>query len=398
MVVVCKFGGSSLADADSVERVCEILRESEQRRYAVVSAMGSVCVGQKKITDLFIELAEGGADAEAEIRRRHTELAEQLGYSGIKVLLDEVFDSIHCKNNKDFTVSRGEYLMARIVSKKLGRQFVDGSEIIAFKGNRWDVGGSVLKAKEKLENLDSAVIAGFYGADEKGDIHTLTRGGSDITGAVVANAVDADLYENWTDVDGFFAVDPRYSESKLMDCLSYDELTLLSYYGARVLHYKTVVPLVLKAIPLNIRNTFNTGAKGTMVSYERRKGFKGVAVSDFKMYEIEGMSGDEIGEIGSVKGKIFSGINRAVLLTDDDGFFNKLKQSGKVTRIRIRDVSVAAVAGCDSASGAEVITELRKQGVSLYAVECVDETFIAVTDRKNKERIAEIVFRVLGVK
>lgn len=394
MVVVCKFGGSSLADAESAGIVKEIVESSSSRRYVVVSAMGSVAVGQRKVTDLLYEISESSRSAEEEVILRHEEFCRGVGYRRCEKMIDEVFGKIHKIRDREYAASRGEYMMARIMSEVLGMEFVDGKDVISFREGKWDVRGSIEKAKRRLEGVEKAVIAGFYGEDENGRIRTLSRGGSDITGAVIANAVDADLYENWTDADGFLAVDPHLSESRLIECLSYDELTLLSYYGAGVLHYLTTRPLILKAIPVVIKNTFNRNAQGTVISYEKRKGFKGVAVCELKMYEIEGVKYDEIRDLRG-RYKIFDGTSKIYVLSDDKGFAKRLIEAGKVTRINIRDVAVAAAAGCAQREYAEVIIGLTRNKIPIYAAESMSESFLVVTGRVFKEQTARIIYETL---
>lgn len=271
---VCKFGGTSMADKNAVLRVKEIVTSDKSRRFVVVSAPGKRFSGDIKITDLLYKCFEVRANSAefnelfSKIRLRYTEMVEDLGLkTDIKKYLDEVEDGIKKCNVADYAASRGEYLSARIMSEVLGLEFVDASEIIKFtiKGV-FDADTTNDLVSNTLSINKGAVIPGFYGEMPDGSIKTFTRGGSDFTGAIIARGVMADVYENWTDVDGFMTTDPRIVRNPvLIDTLSYEELRELSYMGASVLHPDSTFPLQGTHIPINIRNTFNPEAKGTYI-------------------------------------------------------------------------------------------------------------------------------------
>lgn len=271
---VCKFGGTSMATKDSVTQVKNIIQSDVSRRFVIVSAPGKRFSGDEKVTDLLYACFEekkisGKCDGYfSKIRERFCGIVNELGLDfDITPYLDEAEKGIIESETPDFAASRGEYLSAIIMSKVLGMDFVDAGEIIKFTAKGvFDSEFTNDLVSKRLSFYNGAVIPGFYGTLPDGTIKTFTRGGSDFTGAIVARAVEADIYENWTDVDGFMTTDPRIvNNPKLIDYLSYDELRELSYMGAGVLHPESTFPLQATNIPINIKNTFNPSAPGTMI-------------------------------------------------------------------------------------------------------------------------------------
>lgn len=270
--IVCKFGGTSMADKDSVKKVADIVKSDPARRFIVVSAPGKT-KGGKKVTDLlndcFQEISQtGNCDRTfPEVERRFKELHENVSDSEYIRLMADVKRKMEERKNYDFCLSRGEYLSARFFAAKIGVPFIDASELIRF--NRYDGYNAQKTAKlsrDRLKNVERAVIPGFYGADETGAAATFSRGGSDITGSIVAQAVKADLYENWTDVDGILDADPHIvPEAKIIDRMTYGELRELSYLGASVMHPDALAPIMKSKIPLNVRNTFAPENPGTLI-------------------------------------------------------------------------------------------------------------------------------------
>ncbi|MDO4617180.1 MAG: aspartate kinase [Lachnospiraceae bacterium] len=272
--IVTKFGGTSLADAGQFRKVKGILDADPDRRIVVASAPGKRFPEDIKVTDLLIKCymkASAGQEYQeilAEIRSRFQEIIDELEldfsleehFSYIQQVLEE-------RPNREFMESRGEYLNSQILAAYLGFTFVDPEWCVCFDEN--GVFDSELTSRTlaaALKPLKSAVVAGFYGADRRGSIHTFSRGGSDITGSLCAQAIDADLYENWTDVSGLLAADPRIVERpRSVDYLTYRELRTLSYMGASVLHSDAVLPVSKKGIPINIRNTNHPEDAGTMI-------------------------------------------------------------------------------------------------------------------------------------
>lgn len=271
---VCKFGGTSMAQKSSIEKIKEIIQSDGSRKFVIVSAPGKRFKDDIKVTDLlyecFYEKVKSGTCKKVfeKIRERFIGIATDLNISiDINALLDKVEKDIDASKTPDFAASRGEYLSALIMSEVLGFDFVDAADIIMFTAKgAFDSEHTNDIMRKKLSMGKGTVIPGFYGAMPDGTVKTFTRGGSDFTGSIVARAVMADVYENWTDVDGFMTTDPRIVENPiLIDTLSYEELRELSYMGASVLHPESTFPLKGTDIPINIRNTFNPSAKGTFI-------------------------------------------------------------------------------------------------------------------------------------
>lgn len=272
--IVAKFGGSSLADAAHFRQVKEILRQNPARRYVVPSAPGKRDSGDEKVTDLLYqcyEKASGGEDYAPilqKIRARYQEIIDDLELS---VSLDGEFEMIEQAflnhAGEQYAASRGEYLNGILLASYLGYRFVDAAEVIRFnKKGVFEDERTNFFVGDRLINIDRAVIPGFYGADDAGNIHTFSRGGSDVTGAVVARAVQADLYENWTDVSGFLLADPGIVDNpKKIDIMTYSELRELSYRGATVLHEEAVFPVRREGISIHIRNTNRPQESGTLI-------------------------------------------------------------------------------------------------------------------------------------
>ena len=273
-VKVCKFGGTSTADAGTIKKVKRIIESDDARRFIVVSAPGKRYSGDTKITDMLLachrELLNVGncRKSFAAVRSRFSDIIRQLKLSiDFADILDATLDRIEKEKSEQFTASRGEYLCAIILAKYLGMKFIDAEDVIYFNENGSLNADKTYRAVASAVNkAGKAVIPGFYGVDEVGRIRTFSRGGSDISGAIVARAVNATLYENWTDVSGFFACDPNIVDSPaLIETLSYRELRELSYMGASVLHGECVFHVCRANIPIQIKNVFRPVDKGTIV-------------------------------------------------------------------------------------------------------------------------------------
>ena len=273
-VKVLKFGGSSLADASHFRAVADIIKAEPERRYIVASAPGKRTSSDEKVTDLLYkcyELASNEADITEvfeEIKSRYNDIIRELE---IDIDLTEVFEKIRNSllhsSGRDYIASRGEYLNAMILAKYLGFDFVDAKKVIFFKENGTfdsEKTNDVLSAY--LSQHEYAVIPGFYGSMPNGTVKTFSRGGSDITGSIVARAASASVYENWTDVSGFLMADPKIiNNPKPIDKITYKELRELSYMGATVLHEDSIFPVRYSRIPINIKNTNAPDDKGTFI-------------------------------------------------------------------------------------------------------------------------------------
>ena len=273
-ITVAKFGGTSMADAKAITKVAEIIKQDAKRRYVVVSAPGKRFSQDHKVTDMlyacYHDLQINGEckDTFDKIRDRFKGIVADLAIDlDIDGYLDKVEEEMNKYDSAEFCASRGEYLSAVIMAKVLGYKFIDAKEIMVFDENG-DFQAELTneKVKNALAGVERAVVPGFYGRDEAGIVHTFSRGGSDVSGAVIARAVGANLYENWTDVNGFMSADPRIVDNpKPIAALSYKELRELAYMGANVLHPESIFPVRISKIPINIRNTFCPTAAGTMI-------------------------------------------------------------------------------------------------------------------------------------
>lgn len=336
-LVVAKFGGSSLSNAEHFQTVKEIIEADPSRRYVVPSAPGKRSSDDHKVTDLLLmchQLAEHNIDPGevfALISDRYVAIRDELGLSQhIEDELDEIRTRIAEGTTSDYVASRGEYLNGMLLAEFLGFEFVDAADVIRFStAGEYDQKQTMKLLRARLEKLPQAVIPGFYGADENGDIHTFSRGGSDVTGAIVSRGVRADLYENWTDVSGFLQVDPRIvPEAKPIEVVTYKELRELSYMGASVLHEEAIFPVREKGIPIQIRNTERSEDAGTLiVADDARRQFvtvTGIAgMRDFTVITLE-----------------------KTLMNEEEGFLRKL-----VSVFETNNVSILHVpSGIDSVS------------------------------------------------
>ena len=279
---VSKFGGTSVADADMIRQVKAIVQADPARRFVVPSAPGKRTKEDQKVTDLLYLCHEHARqslpfdDIFALIAKRYTEIAQSLGVDpGLETHLKEVKSKIaeiaSAEGSSDYAASRGEYLNGLIIAECLGAEFFDAADLIFFDARgRFDEDKTYRVIGEKLKDVKLAVVPGFYGSmpdgNNPGAIKTFSRGGSDITGAVVARGVGASLYENWTDVSGLLMADPRIIDNpKPIDTLTYRELRELAYMGATVLHDEAIFPVRHAGIPVNIRNTHRPDDPGTMI-------------------------------------------------------------------------------------------------------------------------------------
>ena len=271
--IVCKFGGSSVADVAQVEKVVSIVQSDERRCFVVPSAPGKRFDDDTKITDLLYlchELARQNVDFSEpfnKISTRFLDLSKALGVSiDMERLLAEVESEIADGAGRDYVASRGEYLCGRILADVLGAVFVDPAEAILFRADGRLDSDSYRRLRAHLSDNRLYVIPGFYGADAEGEIVTFSRGGSDITGAIVARAVGAGVYENWTDVSGLLMADPRLVPNPLpVEEITYREMRELAYMGADVFHDEAMFPVRTAKIPIHIRNTNRPEVAGTLI-------------------------------------------------------------------------------------------------------------------------------------
>ncbi|MDR2532266.1 MAG: aspartate kinase [Oscillospiraceae bacterium] len=274
MAKVVKFGGSSLADANQFKKAAEIIRADKSRRYIIPSAPGKRFGADVKVTDMlyacYDAVTEGGCALNEfrPIARRFDGIISDLGLAvSLDKEYDEIIKNFKSKSGRDYAASRGEYLNGIILANYLGYDFVDAAKAVRFDPHgAFDADLTDASLSMILGGYKQVVIPGFYGAKPCGEIKTFSRGGSDFTGSIVAKAVKAVLYENWTDVSGFLVADPRIVDNpEVIQTITYRELRELSYMGATVLHEEAIFPVREAKIPINIKNTNNPAASGTMI-------------------------------------------------------------------------------------------------------------------------------------
>lgn len=288
MKKVVKFGGSSLASAEQFKKAGRIIRKDDERRYIIPSAPGKRFKDDTKVTDLlyscyrqairenYMEDVEDAEPSDEQsfdeilktVQERYDSIIEGLGLSlSLENEFKRIRENFYKKAGRDYAASRGEYLNGLIMAAYLECEFIDAADVIFFdEGKNFDAGKTDEALGKRLENVERAVIPGFYGSAPDGKIVTFSRGGSDITGSIVAKAVHADMYENWTDVSGFLVTDPNIVKNpKVIDVITYRELRELSYMGATVLHEDAIFPVRGEGIPINIRNTNSPESKGTLI-------------------------------------------------------------------------------------------------------------------------------------
>ena len=359
-IVVTKFGGSSLADAGQFRKVRDILLADGERRFVVPSAPGRRDADDAKVTDLLYtarSLAAQGREPEFEetfsaVAARYLDIASELGLDAgcIAGPLEQARFAISHGASADYAASRGEFLNGLLLSEYLGWPFLDPAEVIFFDAaGRFDSERTQAALSSRLGQLPRAVIPGFYGSTPDGEIKTFTRGGSDVTGAIVARAAGAELYENWTDVSGFLMADPRIvKRPKRIHVITYRELRELSYMGATVLHEDAIFPVRMAGIPINIRNTNEPENAGTMIvradeSHVRgaitgiagKKGFTAIAIEKNMMNSELGFGRrvlTALEECGVSFEHMPSGIDTMTVLVSDSAIAGRIDEV--VERIR----------------------------------------------------------------
>ena len=434
MAKVCKFGGTSMADGNVIKNVKNIIDADSQRKFIVVSAPGKRYSGDIKVTDSLLkchsEVMRGGnvKAAFAAVRARFVSLVRELNIAfDINSVLDETEALIESERSEDFTASRGEYLSARIMAAVLGARFIDAKDVIFFDENGALDGKKSYKAvADALKDCNRAVFPGFYGCGVDGRVKTFSRGGSDISGAIVARAVNASLYENWTDVSGFLACDPRIVDSpKRIKTISYKELRELSYMGANVLHADSIFPVRSANIPIQIKNTFRPEDEGTSIlpiSRYKPSGSVVTGVAGKKNFSIifieKSLMNSEIGFMGKVLDVVASagvsvehvpsGIDTMSLVVESEGLcgdkLNKLldgiKSAVNPDTVRvIEDIALIATVGHGMSSS--VGTSARLFGAIAAAdinVKVIDQgsseiNIIVGVDNQSYEKCIRAIYK-----
>ena len=274
MKKVVKFGGSSLASAQQFVKVGDIIHADASRKYVVPSAPGKRFKNDTKVTDMLYtcySIAENGKNFKEQLEQIKDRYDEIIAGLSLDISLADEFEKIEqdFKNlaGENYAASRGEFLNGKIMAAYLAYEFIDAAEVIFFDENgNFDADKTNTVLSERLNKYDSAVIPGFYGSMPDGKVKTFSRGGSDITGSIVARAAHADVYENWTDVSGFLIADPRIIDNPIgIETITYKELRELSYMGATVLHEDAIFPVRIEGIPINIKNTNAPDDNGTWI-------------------------------------------------------------------------------------------------------------------------------------
>ncbi len=331
--IVCKFGGTSVADSEKIKGVVSIIRSDSRRKLVVVSAPGKRFKEDEKITDLLYKCHEEGSRGKpvsgvfSLVKERYNEISENLGIgSKLREILEEIEENIKSGATADYTASRGEFLCALLLAEYLGAEFVDAADIIKLNENGTVDKNTYNLIGERVEKDKSYVIPGFYGSTSDGEIKVFSRGGSDITGALVARGTNASLYENWTDVSGILTADPRVVQNPIpIDRVTYRELRELAYLGASVFHEEAIFPVSEAGIPINIRNTNYPDHPGTTIVKERE-------VSPFPFTGLAGKTGFSLFYI------------EKLLLNREEDFISRLFSILRENKVNPRYIQ----SGCDS--------------------------------------------------
>ncbi len=290
---VCKFGGSSVAEAAQIRKVQRIVEEDLKRRFVVVSAPGKRSASDQKITDLLYlchSLAEKGESIDEPfgiIRSRYLEIAEELKIGiSLEEILGEIGEKIQGGASADYAASRGEYLSGLMIADFLGAEFLDAEKVVRLTDDGQVHESSYQLVAQRVQGNGTIVMPGFYGATLQGELKTFSRGGSDISGAVAARAVQAEVYENWTDVSGILMADPRVADNPPpIGQITYREIREMASVGAGVFHEEAIAPVKSIGIPINVKNTNDPAAPGTLIVAERdTSGAPVVGVSGKKPY------------------------------------------------------------------------------------------------------------------
>lgn len=430
-----KFGGSSLADAEGILRVADIIRADPARRYIVPSAPGKRSPGDTKITDLLYSCHEKAEKREdftslfERIEERFLTVAERLGTAydpapELRFIKERL--SLGC--GRDFAASRGEYLCGRLLASLIGFDFIDASDVIFFtEDGAFDGAKTYASLRKALEKHKRAVIPGFYGSLPDGRIKTFTRGGSDITGAIVARASGSDIYENFTDVRGLLAADPEIVDSpRVIGRISYRELRELSCAGAKVLHGEAILPVSAVGIPVNIRSTYSPDDLGTMIVSDTGEGSERLTgIAGERGYTLIRLGAEDIQSRGGFGSRLFSilegyGVRIGHLPSGVDGIcavvptasldsnrekvIEEIKESLSPDSLEIRDgVALISVVGRGTGdspkAGAEIFSALSEADISVLLTDrgandiCIT---VGVDARDLQKAIRSIYRRLFG--
>ena len=432
MIKVCKFGGSSLASGEQYKKIKDIVYKEEERKVIVASACGKAFKEDHKVTDLlYLCLAHkkygmSYDDMLHEIYRKYTNIIDDLKLDfDLDLEIDKIKNLLDNNKNSDEIVSYGEYISSKLLALYLKADFVDAREVICFD---YDGSININKTCEKftpyLRTNKKIVVPGFYGTLPNGVVKLMSRGGSDITGALLANVCDASVYENWTDVSGIYVCDPRIIKNpKKIKTITYGELREMSYMGASVLHDESIYPVKIKNIPINIRNTNKADDKGTIIVSNISKKENELPVTgitgkkDFMVINI--VKSNSSSEVGFLKKtlEIFEAYKIAIVLvtTGIDAFSiivdkkdiqnnayelsNEIKGKLKCEEVSIYDnLSLVCVVGRGlkerKGISGEIFSLLGENGINIRTIsQGADETSILVgVDDENYAKTIETIY------
>lgn len=416
-MIAAKFGGTSLADGSRIRHVAKLIQSSDEVRYVVVSAPGKRHPDDIKITDLLYRFQETGALNDFEpIEKRFDEIICELGLSlDLSHEYEQIRKGYH---DQDYTVSRGEYLSARIMAAYLGWSFIDSSNCIFFDENgQLDRQKTSEELHRMLKSVERAVLPGYYGTMPDGSTKTFTRGGSDVTGALVAAAIGADVYENWTDVNGILTADPRIvSNAETISAMTYAELEELAYQGATVLHEEAVRPVWDAGIPIHIRNTFQPEQKGTMIYAEApesdksvtgivgRKGFSTIVIDKEKMktkggythriLNVTEKNGLPVEHVSKGMGYVSLAVNTEKLIRCKENLIHDLNTEIHADAVRVNDgLAMVAVVGSGMVDQpgiyGKVFSALGDAGINVSFIDMGEEMNLVIG--VNEERFEESI-------
>ena len=432
MIKVCKFGGSSLASSEQFKKIKNIVESQEERKVIVASACGKAFKEDHKVTDLlYLCLAHkkygmSYDDILNQIVVKHQSIIDDLGLSfDLNKEVERIKYLLENNKNSDEIVSYGEYLSSRLLALYLNAEFVNAKDVICFNyDGTIDINRTYQKFVPYLKTNKKIVVPGFYGALPNGVIKLMSRGGSDITGALLANVCDATVYENWTDVSGIYVCDPRIIKNpKKIKVITYGELREMSYMGASVLHDESIFPVKIKNIPINILNTNKPEDKGTVIVANVNTSLKELPITgitgkkDFMVVNI--VKSNSSSEIGFLKKAldvfehykipvvlVTTGIDSFSIIVDKNDIknnayelSNEIKNNLKCEEVSIYDnLSLVCVVGRGlkdrKGISGEIFSLLGENGINIRTIsQGADETSILVgVDDENYTKTISVIY------
>lgn len=379
-----KFGGTSLCDSKEIKNAASVVKMNKHRRAVCVSAPGARSHNDEKITDILYRLSkEKSCDLFAKVKNRFDKIIKDLGlrldFGGEYGKIEDALS----REDTEYIVSRGEYFSGRIMAELLDFSFVDAADVIRFDGHGAVSEKTSELIRESFKGKRGIVVPGFYGSDDFGRVKVFSRGGSDITGAIVADALHADVYENFTDVDGFMFSPPAITGKKnVIRRMSYASARFLSHYGSCVLHEDSVI-FTRRGIPINIKNTFSPEREGTIIDLGDDAASDGVVgVTGSRGFAL--ISGVEFDNLQEIK-RVLSVDGRRAVLREAD--------AKRLLKSRYEKIACAAVA-CDSRSASvlnRAVSAMVGGGAMPLFIGLELEGFIFGVDEADLEKAVRIL-------